>query len=134
MSCWSSKDSESNQALAAQGAKILPFDAAASDAADHLHGIDVLISTVGALGIGAQIPLVHSAKKAGVQLFVPAEWGDDSDGRELPILKLKVSVREEARQVGLPFAAFFHGPWSDFLPLVHEIDHFPIESPSNSSR
>lgn len=74
-----------------------------------------MISTVGMTGLVKQQGVLKVAKEAGVKLFVPAEWGDDSDERELPLLKIKLFLREEAKRLDLPFASFFNGQWSDYL-------------------
>jgi hypothetical protein len=113
-----SKDKDSNKELAAHGADIRPFDATADDASDALQGIDVLISTTGAFGLALQSKLVHVAHKAGVKLFVPAEWSMDGDDRDIKshFDELKKSIRNEAHGLGLPTASFFPGAWVEFFP------------------
>jgi hypothetical protein len=78
----------------------------------------VLISTTGAFGLAVQPKLVHAAHKAGVKLFVPAEWSMDGDDRDIKshFDQLKKTVRDEARGLGLPTASFFPGAWVEFFP------------------
>jgi hypothetical protein len=92
-----------------KGAKIVPFDAQGTDAASALVGVDVLISTVGHTGLDLQDALLQVAHSAGVKLFVPAEWGDWTDGRPEPMFMRKSGMRAKAAELGVPTAAFFHG-------------------------
>jgi hypothetical protein len=110
-----SKDNETNKKLASQGVVVVPFDAEAADAAWHLGGIDVLISTIGYHGLATQLTLVKAAKDAGVKLFVPAEWGDDNTERTESMFAVKAKVRKEADRIGLLHAVFFHGLWPEFF-------------------
>jgi hypothetical protein len=80
-----------------------------ADAASALAGVDVLISTVGHTGLDLQDALLQAAHSAGVKLFVPAEWGDWTDGRPEPMFKRKSGMRAKAAELGVPTAAFFHG-------------------------
>jgi hypothetical protein len=41
-----------------------------------------------------------------VKLFVPAEWGDNTDEREHNIFKNKAALRQEAAKLGVPTVAF----------------------------
>jgi hypothetical protein len=104
-----------NQELSAKGVKIRSFDVSAADAASDLKDIDVLISTTGFGGLALQPKLVEVAHAAGVKLFVPAEFGDTSDGREEPIFQLKQSIRSNAAKLGLPTVAFFTGLWTEWV-------------------
>jgi hypothetical protein len=130
-----SKDKDVNKKFASQGVPIIPFDVESSDASSALQGIDVLISTVAIPGLQAQYPLIKIAKAAGIKLFVPADWGDNTDGREAVIFRSKAKLREELESIGLPYASFFHGLWIDFLPYVqcliigHVIDLLTIQKP-----
>jgi uncharacterized protein YbjT (DUF2867 family) len=106
---------DKNKELAAQGAKIRAFDVNSTEAPSALQDIDVLISTTGFAGIRLQTKLVEVAHAANVKLFVPAEWGDVTDGREEPAFLYKQSVRADAAKLGLPTVAFFTGFWTEFI-------------------
>ena len=43
-----------------------------------LQGIDVVISTLAAVGLGDQLNLVNAAFDAGVKRFIPSEFGSDT--------------------------------------------------------
>ncbi|KAI0043500.1 hypothetical protein FA95DRAFT_1575086 [Auriscalpium vulgare] len=51
------------------------------------------------------ITVVNAAHKAGVQLFVPSEFGNPRDGSTLAGLQ----------EIGLPYVLFYTGLWYDFL-------------------
>ena len=42
--------------------------------AEYLKGVDTVISTLVFTQLDLQRPLIHAAKKAGVQRFVPDDW------------------------------------------------------------
>ena len=42
--------------------------------AEHVKGVDTAISTLVFTQLELQRPLIHAAKKAGVQRFVPDDW------------------------------------------------------------
>ncbi|KAL1695462.1 hypothetical protein GGG16DRAFT_109130 [Schizophyllum commune] len=85
------------------------------------HKVEVVIFP--GMGILQQIPLADAAKAAGVQLFVPSEFGTVSKGfpkEEAPdFLKEKLNVAEHLEAIGLPYARVYPGIFHDFaLHLV----------------
>ncbi|KAI4528559.1 hypothetical protein K525DRAFT_250911 [Schizophyllum commune Loenen D] len=85
------------------------------------HQVEVVISL--GSGIIQQIPLADAAKAAGVQLFVPSEFGTVSKGFPLseapPFLAPKIQVAEHLENIGLPSLRIFTGAFETFtLPLV----------------
>jgi hypothetical protein len=81
-----SVNSTQNQDLSAK--EIRPFDVSSPDAAG-LKGTDDLICTTGYGGLDLQPKLAEVGNSVGVKLFVPAEFGDTTDGASIPLLKLK---------------------------------------------
>lgn len=69
-------------------------------------------------GMGIQLPLADAAKSAGVKLFVPTEFGNPTDDpstiSEKSPLAVKVATHKKLRELGLPYALFFTGPFTDF--------------------
>jgi hypothetical protein len=53
-----------------------------------------------------QSQLLHAAHAAGVKLFVPAEWGDNTEGREHSYFKSKAALHQEAAELGVPTVTF----------------------------
>jgi hypothetical protein len=112
-----SKDNETNKALAAQGATIIPFDIDAAGAADSLSGIEVIISAL-RFGREAEAKNVHLLKQHGVKLFVPSAWGDSADIaiRTQPesVWTPIINSCAEAEKINLPVATFSCGPWPEY--------------------
>jgi hypothetical protein len=104
-----------NQDLLSKGAEIRPFDVHAADASSSLKDIDVLICTIDAVVINLETKLIEIAHSAGIKLFVPAEFGDTSEGRsDLPLFQFKESLRASCAKLGLPIVAFHSGFWTEW--------------------
>ncbi|KAL1757604.1 hypothetical protein FB107DRAFT_289170 [Schizophyllum commune] len=85
------------------------------------HKVEVVVFP--GSGILQQIPLADAAKAAGVQLFVPSEYGTVDQAfalQEAPdFLAPKVKVAQHLEAIGLPSARVYTGAFHDFaLPLV----------------
>jgi hypothetical protein len=61
--------------------------------------------------------LAKAAKTAGVKLFVPSEFGGDMDGRNDGIFGLKNAQRQALTEIGMPWTAFWTGPFGDWFFL-----------------
>ena len=104
-----------NEDLVSKGAKRVTVDyASESSVKSALTGVDVVISTVGNEGIELQGRLALIAKEVGVKLFVPSEWGNPTDGATISIFALKDGIKKKLKEIGLPYAAFYTGPWLDW--------------------
>ncbi|KAI0321743.1 NAD-P-binding protein [Amylostereum chailletii] len=102
--------------LAAKGAKVVPVDYASEDALKAvLAGVDVVISTLSHIAPDVQDTLARAAKAAGVQLFAPSEFGNPTVGITEGILAGKAAFHARLQELGLPYALFFTGPFSDFI-------------------
>jgi uncharacterized protein YbjT (DUF2867 family) len=66
-------------------------------------------------GLALQSKLVDAAHAAGVQLFLPAEFGETTTGREEPMFRMKQDVRARAEKLGLATASVFSGLWPEFF-------------------
>ncbi|KAG6613141.1 Isoflavone reductase P3 [Phytophthora cinnamomi] len=92
---------EALQALKARGAKL--FKVSYTDEGvvkKALAGSEVAVSAVSPYHLDVQPPIVRAAKAAGIQLFVPAEYG-----------------------VKLPATTFYTGIFAEFLPIFMDY-HF----------
>ncbi|KAF1314196.1 Isoflavone reductase p3, partial [Globisporangium splendens] len=77
---------------------------------DALTGVQVV--TVSFYGLGAQVDMAKAAKAAGVQLFVPAEFGVEvSDGTG----GVKMVVKDALKELQLPFVLFYPGFFADLF-------------------
>jgi uncharacterized protein YbjT (DUF2867 family) len=86
-----------------------------------LQGVEVVISALAApAGFEAQAALVRAAKKAGVELFAPSEYGDDTPHFDQGPFKMKKPVHEFMKSIGLPYVLFLTGGFADtiFMPQL----------------
>ena len=88
-----------------------------------LTGVDVVISTVSVTALDVQVKIAAAAKKAGVQLFVPSEYGGISEEETEGLFGAKANMQSQLKALGMPYAAFYTGPFADFVwvPYVHDM-------------
>ncbi|KAG9120929.1 hypothetical protein FRC07_003336 [Ceratobasidium sp. 392] len=82
-----------------------------------LEGVDTVIATVaGSALVSAQVPLIKAAKKAGVKLYFPSEYGSEfeDDNNPSPLIQGKKTVLKTAKKVGLPVAAVSNGGFPEY--------------------
>lgn len=82
-------------------------DVAALAATFEEHKIDVVISTVGMQALSQQTSIGDAAKQAGVQLFLPSEFGANTIGVTDGILSPKHYFAEHLKSIGLPSVRIF---------------------------
>ncbi|KAG6617039.1 Isoflavone reductase P3 [Phytophthora cinnamomi] len=112
---------EALQALKARGAKL--FKVSYTDEGvvkKALAGSEVAVSAVSPYHLDVQPPIVRAAKAAGIQLFVPAEYGVKVT--EGPNAYKKV-VQDLLAEVQLPATTFYTGIFAEFLPIFMDY-HF----------
>ncbi|KAJ7186859.1 hypothetical protein C8R46DRAFT_281007 [Mycena filopes] len=110
-------DEKKSAALPA-GAKVATVDtadAAAVAAVLAEHKVEVLISTITTAAVGAQTVLVDAAKSAGLKLFVPSEFGMTTEGQPG---NPKSKIIEYTKTAGVPYARFFIGMLTEFIPFL----------------
>ncbi|KAK1944806.1 putative pinoresinol-lariciresinol reductase 3 [Phytophthora citrophthora] len=103
------------QPLKEQGAtlKKADYDDEASVKA-ALVGSEVVVCAIAPQHHAGQFLIARAAKAAGIQLFVPTEFGfRDEDGPNAT----KQKVRDLLKELDLPFALFHSGLWSEYLPF-----------------
>ncbi|KAG6953208.1 hypothetical protein JG688_00012945 [Phytophthora aleatoria] len=109
------------QAFKARGAKLFKVVYSDEDAVKKaLAGSEVAISAVSPYHLDVQPPVVRAAKAAGIQLFVPAEYGVKVT--EGPNAYKKV-VQDLLAEVQLPATIFYTGIFAEFLPIFMDY-HF----------
>jgi len=116
----SSATSDAANSLKEAGALIVPVDYKVHDSlVTALEGVDVVISALSGGGFPLQDELAKAAKEAGVKLFVPSEYGNDTDTfDESSWLFFKKQVHTELEKLQLPYALYFTGPFADWAPGV----------------
>ena len=80
-----------------------------------LAGIDVVNSTITMSALDVQTRIAEAAKEVGVKLFVPSEFGGISEGSTEGLKGRKAGVHSRLKALGLPYALFYTGPFSDFI-------------------
>jgi uncharacterized protein YbjT (DUF2867 family) len=111
------QDSSKLDEYKASGAKIAVVDYQSAELLKNaVTGADVVISTVTRGALQVQHLLAEQAKAAGVKLFVPSEFGNET-ARPNPegIMMIKQSVHHKCKELDLPYALFFTGPGPDYI-------------------
>jgi NmrA-like family len=82
--------------------------------------VDVVISTISTTALDVQEKIAVAAKEAGVQLFIPSEYGSISEGETEGVFGAKAKMQGQLKALGIPYAAFYTGSFSDFawVPCV----------------
>lgn len=81
---------------------------------DALKDVDVIISALGGAASQLQIPIAEAAKSAGVRLFVPSEFGGDTDGAKEGYPAMKLALANKIAAI-IPVTKFFNGTFADFI-------------------
>ncbi|KAJ7075149.1 hypothetical protein B0H15DRAFT_1027211 [Mycena belliarum] len=111
-----------------QTATVDTRDAAAVAAVLTQHSVDVVLSTVTTLAAGDQAPLIEAARRAGVKLFAPSEYGMPTDGQTEGILGAKNQAAAALKAAGIPSVRFFVGMFTEFAPwLVGYAEHKKVQ-------
>ncbi|KAG9099703.1 hypothetical protein FS749_000631 [Ceratobasidium sp. UAMH 11750] len=82
-----------------------------------LEGVDTVVAAVGGSAlVSAQVLLIKAAKKAGVQLYFPSEFGIDfeDDDHPSPVIQGKKTVAKAAKEAGLPVAGVHTGGFPEY--------------------
>jgi len=79
------------------------------------EGVDVVFSTISAEVVEQQETLGKVAKAAGVKLFVPSEYGIDTEiATPDRVFLAKKRFSEFLKSIDLPYVKIFTGLWTDF--------------------
>ena len=79
-----------------------------------LTGVDVVISTVPMAALDVQEKIASAAKEVDVKLFVPSEYGGITEGETEGVPGAKANIQGKLKALGMPYAAFYTGPWADY--------------------
>ncbi|KAJ7580216.1 hypothetical protein C8J56DRAFT_277801 [Mycena floridula] len=104
------------------GVKTIVVDTSKAEAVTQIlkqHNVEVVLSTLGSLGLVAvQKTVAEASKAAGVKLFVPSEYGIPSHGYSDGFLKVKDDQLKYAQSLGLPTVAIYVGFFMGTLKYV----------------
>ncbi|KAF9654289.1 NAD-P-binding protein [Thelephora ganbajun] len=76
--------------------------------------VDVVISTIGSRVVDQQEALANAAKAAGVKLFVPSEYGVDTESATSGPFLAKKKFSEFLKEIDLQYVKIFTGLWTDY--------------------
>lgn len=111
------QDSSKLDEYKASGAKIAIVNYESAESLKNaVTGADVVISTITRGALQVQDLLAEQAKAVGVKLFVPSEFGNDTN-RLNPegVFVAKQSFQHKCKELDLPYALFFTGPGPDYV-------------------
>lgn len=77
-------------------------------------GIDVVFSTINSSVAEQQEALGKAAKAAGVKLFVPSEYGIDTEDATTGVFLAKKKLSDYLKEIDLPYVKIFTGLWTDY--------------------
>lgn len=106
-----------------QGVKIIPVDATdCEDLIPALRGTDYLVSCVPFSATESQYPLIWAAKEAGVERFVPSEFGYiyeweqfwPTDTLHRRLARQKAFIRRMIEMTGMDYTIIPAGLWPEF--------------------
>ena len=80
-----------------------------------LTGVDVIISTISGKALDVQAKIAVVAKEVNVKLFVPSEFAGVSEGEPEGIRRAKLNVLDQLKALGMPYAVFYTGLFSDYI-------------------
>ena len=110
--------------------KVIPVDYSNKESIkDALTGSDVVISTIASAALGVQLGIAEAAKEAGVKLFIPSEFGGVTEGETEGLKGSKARVQDQLKAVGIPYAIFYTGTYSDYIwaPYVSDFLAFTLQ-------
>ncbi len=109
-------------------AKVIQVDYSNEESIKNaLTGVDVVISTIAIPALDVQRKIAAAAKNADIKLFVPSEFGHITEGETTPGLHgTKADIQRQLKDLGVPFAAFYTGPfadssWSSYVSTIYFI-------------
>lgn len=109
-----SADKEQNKTFSAQGVRIVTAEYTDVPALTvAFAGTHVVISTISLFAIDAQVPMAEAAKAAGAKLFLPSEFGGQTD-KQQGVFGAKGALHAKLREVGPPQLIVYTSSFSDF--------------------
>jgi uncharacterized protein YbjT (DUF2867 family) len=97
-------------------AKVIKVDYSSDESIKQaLSGVHVVISTISGVALDVQGKIAAAAKEAGVKLFVPSEFGGNTEGETEGMFGTKANIQGELKAVGIPYAVFYTGPFADYI-------------------
>jgi uncharacterized protein YbjT (DUF2867 family) len=97
-------------------AKVIQVDYSNDESIKNdLTSVDVVISTISGAALDVQGKIAAAAKEADVKLFIPSDFGGITEGETEGIFGEKSNIQGQLRALGIPYAVFYTGPFSDYI-------------------
>ena len=80
-----------------------------------LTGVEVVISTISGEALDVQGKIAAAAKEVDVKLFVPSDFGGITEGETEGVFGAKANIQGQLKALGIPYAVFYTGPFSDYI-------------------
>jgi uncharacterized protein YbjT (DUF2867 family) len=99
-------------------AKVIQVDYSNDGSIKHaLTGVEVVISTISGTpeALDVQKKIAAAAKEADVKLFVPSEFGGNTEGETEGMFGAKANIQGQLKALGIPYATFYTGPFADYV-------------------
>jgi uncharacterized protein YbjT (DUF2867 family) len=82
---------------------------------DALTGVEVVISTISSRALEVQGKVAEAAKEADVKLFIPSDFGGNTEGKTVGVFGTKANFQGQLKALGIPYAAFYTGLFADYV-------------------
>jgi len=101
-------------------AKVIKVDYSNDESIKNaLTSVDVVISTISGAALDVQGKIAAAAKEADVKLFIPSDFGGITEGETEGLFGEKSNIQGQLRALGIPYAVFYTGPFSDYIWVSH---------------
>ena len=119
-------------------AKVIQVDYSNNESIKHaLTGVEVVISTISGTpeALDVQKKIAAAAKEADVKLFVPSEFGGNTEGETEGMFGAKANIQGQLKELGIPYATFYTGPFADYIWASYVLSCFwPFRPPDKRSK
>ena len=119
-------------------AKVIQVDYSNNESIKHaLTGVEVVISTISGTpeALDVQKKIAAAAKEADVKLFVPSEFGGNTEGETEGMFGAKANIQGQLKELGIPYATFYTGPFADYIWASYVLSCFwPSRPPDKRSK
>jgi uncharacterized protein YbjT (DUF2867 family) len=115
-------DTKGSKTTVQGDAKVIQVDYSSHESIKQaLTGVHVAISTVAGAALGVQGKIAAASKEAGVELFVPSEFGGITEGKTEGRFGAKANVQRQLKALGMPYTLFYTGPFEDHIWATYVI-------------
>jgi uncharacterized protein YbjT (DUF2867 family) len=109
-------DTKGSKTAVQGNAKVVQVDYSTDESIKRaLTSVEVVISTISGEALDVQGKIAAAAKEAGVKLFIPSDFGNVTEGETEGIFGAKANIQTQLKALGIPYVAFYTGPFADYI-------------------